>query len=105
MKYSQKIQLRISLCLLGCFIGAAPYVDAAVFEQPTQWIELHAKPGVDQTDEINQAVKQIRAQGGGTVYLTAGEYRISSPLEIGTDQDPLSGELSFSLNKKTARIP
>jgi len=62
-------------------------VDARpVFVQPTNWLQL--KPSTSATDfkdsQINNAINNLRQNGGGTVYLPAGTYYLSRPIIIET---------------------
>jgi hypothetical protein len=56
-----------------------------VFVQPTDWYIVQPSDTNDKTAEIQAAIKTCRQKGGGTVYLPAGTFIISSPIKIQTD--------------------
>lgn len=70
------------LCSLG-MVAARP-----VFVQPTNWIQL--SPSKSASDfknaQINNAINNLRHNGGGTVYLTAGTYYLNGSIVIETQE-------------------
>jgi len=56
-----------------------------VFVQPTNWYVVQPSDTQDKTAEIQLAINRCRNAGGGTVYLPAGTFIISSTIKLQTD--------------------
>ncbi len=73
---------------------------ARLFVPPTNQITVSPSDTADKSQEINRAIKRVRAMGGGTVYLPPGVYQVGSPLIIGTDIN----ENNMQQNAKHVRL-
>ena len=81
--FSSNIQPLIFKSITFLFFGFLLSTTVLAFEQPTNWVRIEQSASEDKTTEINDAIAKMAREGGGTVYLPAGTFLISSPLKIG----------------------
>ena len=91
-----KKQMLLRTLLLSCALCAAIAMGGAAFgaeivrtTNPTDDLvvaERVLRPAADvkedSTERIQSALDEVRRMGGGTVFLSAGEYTISSPVRV-----------------------
>jgi hypothetical protein len=78
--------LPLLLCLISCLGVPGSAAAREVFVQRTNWREVDPSAAAeDRSAALNAAINDLRAEGGGTVFLRAGTYYLDRPLVIETE--------------------